>query len=126
MKKSGLATRAELEELHRLTVAALTERLKASPSGEHLAVSRAMLKDNGQRAWTDKERAALRKLYRLLLAAFLEAMNQEGPPSAALLAEVRHFLHSQGISQDIGGAIDEAQALTVLGSAALPFNETKH
>jgi hypothetical protein len=124
---NGKATHEELNELHRMTVRALLAKLKEPKApAEWLHVARGILRDNGLcgLAQTDKDRKALQRLYGLLLGQLVHAMEAESP-SAAAIAEVRHFLQQQGITKDLGGAIDRAQALRVLGSTALPFT-TKH
>lgn len=120
------ATSAELNELHRLTVAALIKSLKTGEaSTEVLAVARSVCRDNGLcgTAQSDKERKAMQRLFVLLVDQLTKAM-QSPHPSAALVGEVRVFLTSKGITKDLPGHAAKEQALVLLADASLPF--TKH
>lgn len=118
----GKATPEQLHELHRLVVKALTSELKQDkPTAEALAVSRAVLKDNGLTgsAQTEADRKALQRLWGLLVQQLTTAMRRS--PSAAVVAEVRLFLSANGVTKDLQGHAAKAQALTVLADASLPF-----
>ena len=124
---SGPAPYELVEELHRLLAGELVRRLKDSPSAETLGVARAFLKDQGLAglAPSAEDLKELHRMHRLLLEQLLLAL-QEGRPSAAVFAEVRHLLRDNGIHKDLGGAIDATKALQALTSSALPFNTTEH
>lgn len=71
------ATADELNELHRLTVAALIDSLKAGDaSNEELAVARSLCRDNGLcgTAQSDKERKAMQRLFVLLVDQLTKGM----------------------------------------------------
>lgn len=123
--RQGMATPAELGELHGLVVRGLLDATQERPSAEMLAVARSVLRDNGLlgMAANDKDRKALQRLYRVYVRQLLEAMQAETVP-AALLAECRVFLAGQGITKDLGGVVTKAAALKVLGSSSLPFKTT--
>lgn len=70
-------------------------------------------------------REALQGLYRLLLDALTEALKGPSPPSAAVLAEVRHFLALNGVTKDLAGTMSARSAFAALGSADVPFATTK-
>ena len=93
---------------------------------ELLSVARGFLQDHGLlgAAQDAADRARLQALYRLYCTRIEEALST-GTPRATVIAEVRHFLHAQGMAKDLGGAITSAQAVRALGSAALPFTTTK-
>jgi hypothetical protein len=120
---SGKATPEQLHELHRLVVFALLADLKQDkPSAEVLSVARSLLKDNGLAglAQAAKDRAALQRLWGLLLQQLTHAMESPSP-SASLVAEVRLFLAANGINKDTQGHAATTQALASLSDAALPF-----
>jgi hypothetical protein len=110
-------------ELHRLLIADLTVRLQAGkPSAEFLQVARKLLKDHGPLglASTEEERQRIRDLYTVFVQRLSEAVHAEGP-SAAILAEARHFIEANGVRKDLGAAADKATALELLEDLRLPF-----
>lgn len=120
---AGKATPEQLNELHRLVVSALLSDLKQDkPSAEVLSVARSLLKDNGLcgLAQAAKDRAALQRLWGLLLKQLTSAMESPSP-SASVVAEVRLFLAANGINKDTQGHAATTQALASLSDAALPF-----
>ena len=119
---SGPATHAELQELHRLLVRSLIERLEATPNAELLQVGRAVLRDNGLagRASDGRDVEQLHTLYDLLVQRLSEALREPAPPTA-VLAVVRQFLRQQAVSKDLGAAIDPAAAMQDLADLDLPF-----
>lgn len=120
---AGKATPEQLHELHRLVVSALLSDLKQDkPSAEVLSIARSLLKDNGLcgLAQAAKDRAALQRLWGLLLQQLTSAMESPNP-SASVVAEVRLFLAANGINKDTQGHTATTQALAVLSDAALPF-----
>jgi hypothetical protein len=116
------ATIDDLGELHRLLTLALVDKLNGNVnvSAEWADVARALLKQEGTEAPTEAERAALRRLYGLLVDRLVDAL-QQASPSASVLAVVRHFLQDQGVTKDLPGGIAQAQALQALTAADLPF-----
>jgi hypothetical protein len=125
----GPATVEELQELHRLVVTGLCRHLKATDSAAVLGVARAMLRDQGLLglARAPHEQKRLQRLYGLLVSRLLDAMQQPGGPSAAVLGEVRQLLAAEGIHKDLEGSINQERALKALGDADLPFaTNTKH
>lgn len=112
-----------MNELHRLVVSALLADLKQDkPSAEVLSVARSLLKDNGLcgLAQAAKDRAALQRLWGLLLQQLTTAMESPSP-SASVVAEVRLFLSAQGVTKDTLGLATTTQALASLSDASLPF-----
>lgn len=120
---SGPATYEMGLELHRVLVEALLADLKGTPSAALMSVARSLLKQEGVTTldMTERERKKLQALYRLLLDKLFAALTEERP-TAAVLAEVRHFIASQGIGKDLGSALDSARALQALKSTDLPFH----
>ncbi len=120
---AGKATPEQLNELHRLVVSALlTDMKQDKPSAEVLSVARSLLRDNGLcgLAQAAKDRAALQRLWSLLLHQLTTAMESPNP-SASVAAEVRLFLAANGINKDTQGHTATTQALASLSDAALPF-----
>lgn len=120
---AGKATPEQLNDLHQLVASSLLTELKAGkPSAEVLSVARLFLQSNGLcgLVQTDTDRAAMRRLWALLLRQLLKAMGS-GSPSASVLAEVRLFLQSNGITKDQTGHTATTSALASLTDAALPF-----
>jgi hypothetical protein len=117
------ATPEQLQDLLNLVVASLLDRMAGKASTELLQVARAVLRDNGLagRASTADQRVRLRGLYDLYVDRLLEAVRAESP-SAAVLAEARMFLVTQGIDKDLAPVVDAAEALATLKSQDLPFN----
>jgi len=123
MTTTGPATFEQLHELHRLVVEELIKRMKgAGTSAELLHVARAVMKDGGLLGLSldEVEQKRLRELWDLYVKRIGEALRHERP-SSAVLAEARQFLLQNGISKDLGEAIDHAAAMKVLGSLDLPF-----
>jgi hypothetical protein len=122
---TGPATHHMLQELHRLLVAELTARLtEGRPPAELLLVARRVLKDNGLLGLgiEQAERERLEALYREYVKRLSEAVFSENP-SAAVLAEARLFIQSQGVAKDLCAAADTATALTLLQDQRLPFKQ---
>lgn len=125
---SGQATRGELEDLHRLLLETLMDRLSGPrrTGVDQLAVARIFLADNGfkgQWAMDAKTQRRLQKLYAALCAQFVKAASEEHP-SPKLIGELRAFLHSQGIDKDCAAVADKAavsRAAALLGGLDLPF-----
>jgi hypothetical protein len=110
-------------ELHRLLVADLTTRLGTGrASAEMLQVARRVLKDQGPMglASTDEEQQRIRHLYSVFVQRLSEAVHAEAP-SAAILAEARHFLDTNGAKKNLQASADKATALTLLADQRLPF-----
>jgi hypothetical protein len=107
------------QELLRLLLHSLLRRLRSKPSAGFLEVARKTLKDRGaiSLASGDRHRKHLERLYSLYLRRLTEALN-DGKPSSAVFAEVRHFLHDQGISREVSRR-NPAAVLEALASA--PF-----
>jgi len=122
---AGKATPEQLNELHRLVVSALLTDLKQDkPSAEVLSVARSMLKANGLcgLAQEAEDRAALQRLWGLLLRQLTHAMESPSP-SASLVAEVRLFLAANGINKDTTSHTATTQALASLADADVPFTQ---
>lgn len=119
---TGPATRADLEELHRLVVRSLIDRIATAPSAELLQAARGVLKDAAVTGmdFDQAEAARLRKLWHAYVQRLEDALRMESPQSSPL-AEARQFLQQQGLSVDLGAALDQAAAVAVLSDLDLPF-----
>jgi hypothetical protein len=112
---------------HELFVALLTccrDRLRSTgkaTSVEMLAVSRRVLRDHGYICPVNDEasRRKLEEMHRLYVKRLEEALRTR--PSAAVLAEVRHFLDQSGLTRDLQGAMSNAQAVALMADSRLPF-----
>jgi hypothetical protein len=120
---SGPATTEQLQELLGVMLSQLVKQLRTTPTAALLSVARLLLADQGRLGIviTPKEHKVLERLYGLLVRRLLEALEGPDKPSAAVLSEVRQFLAAQGISKDLPGALDRAEALRAIDAARLPF-----
>jgi hypothetical protein len=112
-----------LHSLHGATARALLDLIPAKPSAELLHVGRSFLKDNGLLglAQTTADRKRLERLYGVYVRQLTAALEEPHPP-AAVLAEVRHFLNSQGVRKDFATATERGSTLRSLAKGSLPFN----
>jgi hypothetical protein len=120
-RTSGPATVEDLQELHRLLVASVEAALREPrPSVELLSVTRRVIHDsNAPVELTGRDKATLRRLHRLYLRKLYEAI-VEGPPSAAVLAEVRLTLATAPL-EDLADDLKARDAALLLVKAGLPF-----
>lgn len=122
-RSDGRATRAQLQSLQSIVLAALIERVKAGAGPETLAVSRGLLQDNAQAlplVPTRRTQEALRKLFTLHTDALVAAL-EVPEPSAAVLAEVRAYLRMNGITKDAGAGDRRTLSAAVQQLGGLPF-----
>lgn len=112
-----------LHSLHGAISRALLALIPAKPSAELLHVGRSFLKDNGLLglAQTTADRKRLERLYGVYVRQLTAALEEPRPP-AAVLAEVRQFLNSQGVGKDLATATERSNTLRTLAKGSLPFN----
>jgi hypothetical protein len=121
---SGPATQAQFEELHRLVVELLIQRLSRPRCGiEQIAVARAFIRDNQAALVIDP--AILKKLQRLhkALPEAIERGLRENP-SAGMISEAHAFLKQQGLIDAPSAADKPATGPDLKAPAAqdLPFH----
>jgi hypothetical protein len=121
---SGPATQAQFEELHRLVVELLIQRLSRPRCGiEQIAVARAFIRDNQAALVLDPATIKkLQRIYRLLPEAVERGLREN--PSAGMIAEALALLKQQGLL-DVPGAADKpatGPALKAPGAQDLPFH----
>ncbi|MFC3146701.1 hypothetical protein [Piscinibacterium candidicorallinum] len=115
---STLATRQQLADLLRLVTQGLHAILKSDkPTAEALQVARKLLDANHVRADGVRARRRLEALYAAYVRELAKAVEER--PTAAILAECRHFLASQHVSKEA----PIAASLQQLASSALPFTK---
>jgi len=122
----SMATRDNLEDLHRLLVGELATKYRKGskrPSVELLQVTRKVLRDNGQiMAQDEATTRQLQQLHRDYSRALSAALS--GPVvSAGLLQEARFWLIHHGIRADLP-TVQAAAITKKMGELDLPF--TKH
>ncbi|WKB55969.1 hypothetical protein [Eleftheria terrae] len=123
---SGPATREELAELHRLTVAALVSRIKGSsrPSLEILQVAGRLLANESTHLGplSPRRQRELQQLHGLFLDAVLSQMQKEGPKSVGLLLLARSVARD---APDTNTSPYSGATVVPVGDLSLPFNSTE-
>ncbi len=123
---TGRATRAELQELHKLLIENLLQRMgpdaRRKPSYETLSVIGSLLRQEGIQAIGANTRRLkqLQELHRLYVVTLLKHL-EEGTASAGVLAEVGSLLRASNVTKDAGPVVP-AQVLRKLANVDLPFH----
>lgn len=119
----SITVRASLvQQVYRVTVAALLDRLRTKPTAELLGVARSLLRDSGYigKAASGRDRLVLQQLHRLYVKALVDAV-EGGTASAAVLAEVGLYLHRSGFTDALGSKSRALQAAQKFVDRDMPF-----